>query len=73
MSTACAGRAGPQLDEHEQILTPRFSDRSMARAYAAGINTIRRWSVMAEFIRSGLIILMGMTVMAAGVLVIFYG
>jgi hypothetical protein len=28
---------------------------------------------MAEFIRSGLIILMGMTVMAAGVLVIFYG
>lgn len=45
----------------------------MARAYAAGINTIRRWSVMAEFIRSGLIILMGMTVMAAGVLVIFYG
>ncbi len=37
-------------------------------------NTGRRWSVsMAEFIRSGLIILMGMTVMAAGVLVIFYG
>jgi hypothetical protein len=30
-------------------------------------------SSMAEFIRSGLIILMGMTVMAAGVLVIFYG
>ena len=30
-------------------------------------------SPMAEFIRSGLIILMGMTVMAAGVLVIFYG
>ena len=30
-------------------------------------------SFMAEFIRSGLIILMGMTVMAAGVLVIFYG
>jgi len=29
--------------------------------------------VMAEFVRSGLIILMGMTVMAAGVLVIFYG
>jgi hypothetical protein len=29
--------------------------------------------IMAEFIRSGLIILMGMTVMAAGVLVIFYG
>jgi len=28
---------------------------------------------MAEFIRSGLIILMGITVMAAGVLVIFYG
>jgi len=28
---------------------------------------------MAEFIRSGLIILMGMTVMAAGVLVIFCG
>jgi len=28
---------------------------------------------MAEFIRSGLIILMGMTVMAAGVLVMFYG
>lgn len=28
---------------------------------------------MAEFIRSGLIILMGLTVMAAGVLVIFYG
>jgi hypothetical protein len=29
--------------------------------------------VMAEFIRSGLIVLMGMMVMAAGVLVIFYG
>lgn len=28
---------------------------------------------MAEFIRSGLIILMGMTVMVAGILVIFYG
>jgi hypothetical protein len=29
--------------------------------------------VMAEFFRSGLIDLMGMTVMAAGVLVVFYG
>jgi len=29
--------------------------------------------VMAEFLRSGLIILMGVTVMAAGVLVVFYG
>ena len=29
--------------------------------------------VMSEFIRSGLIVLMGMTVMAAGVLVVFYG
>jgi len=29
--------------------------------------------VMAEFFRSGLIILMGVTVLAAGVLVIFYG
>ena len=28
---------------------------------------------MTEFIRSGLIVLMGMSVMAAGVLVIFYG
>jgi hypothetical protein len=28
---------------------------------------------MSEFLRSGLIILMGMTVMAAGVLVVFYG
>jgi len=28
---------------------------------------------MADFIRSGLIILMGMTVMAAGILVVFYG
>jgi hypothetical protein len=28
---------------------------------------------MIEFFRSGLIILMGMTVMAAGVLVVFYG
>jgi len=28
---------------------------------------------MSEFIRSGLIILMGMTVMVAGILVIFYG
>jgi len=28
---------------------------------------------MSEFFRSGLIILMGMTVMAAGVLVVFYG
>lgn len=30
-------------------------------------------SVMAEFVRSGLIVLMGMTVMAAGILVVFYG
>lgn len=29
--------------------------------------------VMSEFFRSGLIVLMGMTVMAAGILVIFYG
>jgi hypothetical protein len=29
--------------------------------------------VMSEFVRSGLIVLMGMTVMAAGILVIFYG
>jgi hypothetical protein len=29
--------------------------------------------VMAEFLRSSLIILMGLTVIAAGVLVIFYG
>jgi hypothetical protein len=29
--------------------------------------------VMSEFIRSGLIVLMGMTVMAAGILVVFYG
>jgi hypothetical protein len=44
----------------------------MAHDYAASIKA--RWRVfMAEFIRSGLIILMGMTVMAAGVLVIFYG
>jgi hypothetical protein len=28
---------------------------------------------MSEFIRSSLIILMGMTVMAAGILVVFYG
>jgi len=28
---------------------------------------------MSEFIRSGLIVLMGMTVMVAGILVIFYG
>jgi hypothetical protein len=28
---------------------------------------------MSEFFRSGLIVLMGMTVMAAGILVIFYG
>jgi len=28
---------------------------------------------MSEFIRSGLIILMGMTVMAAGIFVVFYG
>jgi len=28
---------------------------------------------MAEFVRSGLIVLMGMTVMAAGILVVFYG
>jgi len=28
---------------------------------------------MSEFLRSGLIILMGMTVMAAGILVVFYG
>jgi hypothetical protein len=29
--------------------------------------------VMAEFVRSSLIILMGMTVMAAAILVVFYG
>jgi hypothetical protein len=29
--------------------------------------------VMTEFLRSGLIVLMGMTVMAAGILVAFYG
>jgi hypothetical protein len=29
--------------------------------------------VMSEFVRSGLIVIMGMTVMAAGVLVVFYG
>jgi hypothetical protein len=29
--------------------------------------------VMSEFVRSSLIVLMGMTVMAAGILVIFYG
>jgi hypothetical protein len=29
--------------------------------------------VMAEFLRSSLIILMGLTVIAAGVLVVFYG
>jgi len=28
---------------------------------------------MSEIVRSGLIILMGMTVMAAGILVVFYG
>jgi hypothetical protein len=29
--------------------------------------------VMAEFLRSSLIVLMGMTVMAAGIVVVFYG
>jgi hypothetical protein len=29
--------------------------------------------VMAEIVRSGMIVLMGMTVMGAGILVIFYG
>jgi hypothetical protein len=29
--------------------------------------------VMSEFFRSGLIILMGMTVMGAGIVVVFYG
>jgi hypothetical protein len=29
--------------------------------------------IMAEFLRSSLIILMGLTVIAAGVLVVFYG
>jgi hypothetical protein len=29
--------------------------------------------VMQEFVRSGLIILMGVTVMAAGIFVVFYG
>jgi hypothetical protein len=28
---------------------------------------------MSEFVRSGLIILMGMSVMAAGIFVVFYG
>jgi hypothetical protein len=52
----------------------RFSDRSIPYANTAHSRICgAKERDMTEFIRSGLIVLMGMTVMAAGVLVIFYG
>ncbi len=46
----------------------------MRRRHSVHINLMTRMErVMAEFIRSGLIVLMGMTVMLAGIFVVFYG
>jgi hypothetical protein len=61
-------------DAHEREVKRRFSDRSTPAPKLTAINVkthVERR--MSEFIRSSLIILMGMTVMAAGVLVVFYG
>jgi hypothetical protein len=56
------------------VLKLRFRGRSKIAVYPLGNNgTIDVEGVMTEFIRGGLIFLMGMTVMAAGILVIFYG
>lgn len=38
----------------------------------AHIDTLKE-SVMSEFLRSGAIVLMGLTVIAAGIAVVFYG
>ena len=63
--------------QHERDLTFGFSDRSTTPAkleenhHEAGHEA--GGGSMSEFIRSGLIVLMAMTVMVAGILVIFYG
>ena len=66
--------AGTDRANHEPVMKGHFSDRSMQRPYSVHIKLMTRQErVMAEFIRSGLIVLMGMTVMAAGIFVVFYG
>ncbi len=59
--------------QHERNLSFGFSDRSTTPAILEGNHHERGGGSMSEFIRSGLIVLMGMTVMVAGILVIFYG
>lgn len=58
---------------HECHLKRDFSSCSNLPTYIAGIELVVREPAMSEIVRSGLIILMGMTVMAAGILVVFYG
>ncbi len=66
-----AGR--PHL-EHERCMKGSFSDCSIPAPRLLSFYRMTRMErVMAEFVRSGLIVLMGMTVMAAGILVVFYG
>ncbi|NSL72290.1 hypothetical protein C6Y62_10770 [Hyphomicrobium sulfonivorans] len=68
---------GSAVAQHEQRLQAHFRGHSAYRVHSHRIRFTRKSRIteapMAEFIRSGLIILMGLTVMAAGVLVIFYG
>ena len=59
--------------QHERDLTFGFSDRSTTPAKLEENHHEAGGGSMSEFIRSGLIVLMGMTVMVAGILVIFYG
>ena len=59
--------------QHEHNLSFGFSDRSKTLANVMENHPEAGGDSMAEFIRSSLIILMGMTVMVAGILVIFYG
>ena len=59
--------------QHERGLSFGFSDRSKTLAKLEENHHEAGGGSMSEFIRSGLIILMGMTVMVAGILVIFYG
>jgi hypothetical protein len=62
------------LREYEHWLTTSFRGRSRIAVYPqCNITTFPMEEAVAEFIRNGLIILMGMTVMVAGILVVFYG
>lgn len=57
------------LQVHSQS---KFDPASGATAAPAALSMNER-RTMSEFLRSGALILMGMTIMAAGVLVVFYG